>query len=74
MFVGLLDGELILIDEIHTPDSSRFWSAEDYAKNPGSAEQIDKEFVRQWLLANKENGEVVHNEKCSIFLPECDVF
>ncbi|MFK7908571.1 MAG: phosphoribosylaminoimidazolesuccinocarboxamide synthase [Chitinophagales bacterium] len=49
---GLLDGELILIDEIHTPDSSRFWSAEDYAKAPAKAAQIDKEFVRQWMLAN----------------------
>jgi fusion protein PurCD len=53
---GLLNGELILIDEIHTPDSSRFWSAEDYAKNPESAEQMDKEYVRQWLIANKVDG------------------
>jgi len=50
---GLLDGKLILIDEIHTPDSSRFWSAEDYAKAPAKAAQIDKEFVRQWMLANR---------------------
>ena len=55
---GILDGELILIDEMHTPDSSRFWSKEDYDKNPSTAEQIDKEFVRQWMLANKVNGEV----------------
>ncbi len=55
---GLLDGKLILIDEMHTPDSSRFWSLEDYKKNPATAEQIDKEFVRQWMLANKVNGEV----------------
>ncbi|MBO3270132.1 phosphoribosylaminoimidazolesuccinocarboxamide synthase [Hymenobacter defluvii] len=54
---GLLDGKLILIDEIHTPDSSRFWSAEDYAKNPESAEQMDKEYVRQWLIANKVDGQ-----------------
>ncbi|MBC6611028.1 phosphoribosylaminoimidazolesuccinocarboxamide synthase [Hymenobacter sp. BT507] len=53
---GLLNGELILIDEIHTPDSSRFWSAEDYGKNPESAEQMDKEYVRQWLIANKVDG------------------
>ena len=53
---GLLDGELILIDEIHTPDSSRFWSAEDYARNPEGAEQMDKEYVRQWLIANKQDG------------------
>ena len=55
---GLLNGELILIDEIHTPDSSRFWRKSDYEANPDNAEQIDKEFVRQWMLANKVNGEV----------------
>jgi len=55
---GLLDGKLILIDEMHTPDSSRFWSLEDYKENPATAEQIDKEFVRQWMLANQVNGEV----------------
>ncbi|AYA37605.1 phosphoribosylaminoimidazolesuccinocarboxamide synthase [Hymenobacter oligotrophus] len=50
---GLRNGELILIDEIHTPDSSRFWDAADYARNPESAAQIDKEYIRQWLIANK---------------------
>lgn len=55
---GLLDGKLILIDEIHTPDSSRFWSLADYEANPSTCEQIDKEFVRQWMLANKVDGEV----------------
>ncbi len=53
---GLLNGELILIDEIHTPDSSRFWSAADYAQNPEGAEQMDKEYIRQWLIANKKDG------------------
>ena len=53
---GLLGGELILIDEIHTPDSSRFWSAEDYARNPEGAEQMDKEYIRQWLIAHKVDG------------------
>lgn len=56
---GFIDGELILIDEIHTPDSSRFWRRADYEKDPERAEQIDKEFLRQWLLANKKNGEIV---------------
>ena len=55
---GLIDDKLILIDEIHTPDSSRFWSKEDYEKNPEKAEQIDKEFVRQWLLNNKFDGKI----------------
>ncbi|MBD2724366.1 phosphoribosylaminoimidazolesuccinocarboxamide synthase [Hymenobacter armeniacus] len=54
---GLLNGKLILIDEMHTPDSSRFWAAEDYAKNPETAEQMDKEYVRQWLIANKKDGQ-----------------
>lgn len=55
---GLLDGALILIDEMHTPDSSRFWNVADYQANPAEVEQIDKEFVRQWMLNNKEGGEV----------------
>ncbi|MCP4441727.1 MAG: phosphoribosylaminoimidazolesuccinocarboxamide synthase [Aureispira sp.] len=55
---GLLDGQLIIIDEMHTPDSSRFWPADGYAQNPATVEQIDKEFVRQWMLANKIDGEV----------------
>ncbi len=53
---GLLDGQLILIDEMHTPDSSRFWSKADYDINPLNVDSIDKEFVRQWLLANREDG------------------
>ncbi|MDA3812687.1 MAG: AIR carboxylase family protein, partial [Candidatus Cloacimonetes bacterium] len=54
---GLLEDELILIDEMHTPDSSRFWSLDDYKKDPLKVDSIDKEFVRQWLLENKEDGE-----------------
>jgi len=54
---GLFDGKLILIDEMHTPDSSRFWAAADYAANPLTATQMDKEYVRQWLIANKKDGQ-----------------
>lgn len=54
---GIKDGNVILIDEIHTPDSSRFWSAEDYEKNPDTVEQLDKEFVRNYLMKNKKDGE-----------------
>ncbi len=54
---GLIDGELVLIDEIHTPDSSRFWSKADYEKHPETAEQLDKEYVRSYLLKNKEDGQ-----------------
>jgi phosphoribosylaminoimidazole-succinocarboxamide synthase len=45
---GILDGELLLIDEALTPDSSRFWDAETYA--PGGAQpSFDKQFVRDYL-------------------------
>ena len=48
MEFGTLDGELILIDELLTPDSSRFWDAEGY--NPGRSQpNYDKQFVRDWL-------------------------
>lgn len=53
---GMIGDELVLIDEIHTPDSSRFWSREDYEKAPASAEQLDKEYVRSYLLNNKVDG------------------
>ena len=48
MEFGLVDGELILIDELLTPDSSRFWEAEGYA--PGRSQpNYDKQLVRDWL-------------------------
>ncbi len=53
---GIYDGKLILMDEIHTPDSSRFWKKEDYDKSPEDVVQADKEFVRQWMLKNKIKG------------------
>jgi len=54
---GLIDGKLILIDEIHTPDSSRFWSKKDYDANSEKAEQLDKEYVRAYLMNNKIDGQ-----------------
>ena len=46
---GLLDDKIILIDEVLTPDSSRFWPADEY--EPGRAQaSFDKQFVRDWLL------------------------
>lgn len=47
---GLINGQLTLIDEIHTPDSSRFWDARQYEKDPLSPLHLDKEFLRYWLL------------------------
>lgn len=52
---GLLDGKVILIDEIHTPDSSRYWYADGYQERLAAGKpqrQLSKEFVRQWLISN----------------------
>jgi len=46
---GILDGEIILIDEILTPDSSRFWPLNDYEPGRGQ-NSFDKQFVRDWLV------------------------
>jgi phosphoribosylaminoimidazole-succinocarboxamide synthase len=48
MEYGLLDGELILIDELLTPDSSRYWPVADYQPG-GSPPSFDKQFLRDWL-------------------------
>src|SRR5690606_1224361 len=53
------DGEILLIDEIHTPDSSRYFYAEGYEerqKNKEPQKQLSKEFVRQWLIENGFQG------------------
>lgn len=47
---GRFDGELILIDEVLTPDSSRFWPADQYEPGHGQP-SFDKQFVRDWLSA-----------------------
>ena len=47
---GRVDGRLILIDEVLTPDSSRFWPADQYAPGRGQP-SFDKQFVRDWLSA-----------------------
>lgn len=52
---GLHDGKVILIDEIHTPDSSRYFYADGYEERFEKGEeqrQLSKEFVRQWLISN----------------------
>ncbi len=50
---GMRDGDIILIDEVLTPDSSRFWDAAGY--NPGRSQpNFDKQFVRDWLLTQKD--------------------
>lgn len=54
--IGLVDGELTLIDEIHTPDSSRFWVKDTY--EPGKEpDNFDKEFMRKWYARQGYRGE-----------------
>lgn len=53
------DGKIVLIDEIHTPDSSRYFYADGYEERQARGEkqkQLSKEFVRQWLIANGFQG------------------
>lgn len=53
------DGKIVLIDEIHTPDSSRYFYADGYQdrQNKGEVQkQLSKEFVRQWLISNNFQG------------------
>lgn len=53
---GLIDGRLTLIDEIHTPDSSRYWIADTVT--PGvEPENLDKEFLRKWFAAQGYRGD-----------------
>jgi phosphoribosylaminoimidazole-succinocarboxamide synthase len=59
-FGKLPDGTVVLIDEIHTPDSSRYFEAEGFEARQAAGEpqqQLSKEFVRQWLIANGFQGQ-----------------
>ncbi len=62
---GTSGDEIILMDEIHTPDSSRYFYAEGYAERQAAGEkqkQLSKEFVREWLIENNfmgKEGQVV---------------
>lgn len=56
---GKKDGQIYLIDEIHTPDSSRYFYAKGYEERQAQGErqkQLSKEFVREWLMANDFQG------------------
>jgi phosphoribosylaminoimidazole-succinocarboxamide synthase len=58
-FGKLADGTIVLIDEIHTPDSSRYFYAEGYEERQAAGEaqrQLSKEFVREWLMDNGFQG------------------
>ena len=61
--MGIADGKLVVIDEIHTPDSSRYWVAagyEDRFARGADQEMLDKENIRQWLI--KEHGFSGHGQ------------
>jgi phosphoribosylaminoimidazole-succinocarboxamide synthase len=50
------DGDIALIDEVHTPDSSRYWYAEDYEARLAAGEEprsLDKEYVRRWMAETR---------------------
>src|ERR1035437_4597679 len=56
---GKADGKIYVIDEIHTPDSSRYFYADGYAERQQKGEvqkQLSKEFLREWLIANNFQG------------------
>lgn len=56
---GVLDGEVVLMDEIHTPDSSRYFYKEGFEERQAKGEhqkQLSKEFVREWLIENNFMG------------------
>ncbi len=68
---GKLNEEIILIDEIHTPDSSRYFYAEGYEERQKLGQpqkQLSKEFVREWLMDQGFSGQ--DNQKVPIMPPE----
>jgi phosphoribosylaminoimidazole-succinocarboxamide synthase len=57
---GIQDGRLMLVDEVHTPDSSRYWYANTWEKlfaEGAGQRELDKEYLRQWLLARGWKGD-----------------
>ncbi len=56
---GLIDGQLVLIDEMHTPDSSRYWTLESVELDPSNPKNFDKEFLREWFVMRGYKGDGV---------------
>jgi phosphoribosylaminoimidazole-succinocarboxamide synthase len=56
---GLIDGQLVLIDEMHTPDSSRYWTLESVEADPSNPKNFDKEFLREWFVMRGYKGDGV---------------
>ncbi len=66
---GMINGELALIDEVHTPDSSRYWVLDSY--QPGTEPQnYDKEFLRKWLAEQGYRGDGTPPEMPADFLAQ----
>jgi phosphoribosylaminoimidazole-succinocarboxamide synthase len=58
--MGTIDGELVIIDEIHTADSSRYWESDSFAERFAAGQpqkMLDKENIRQWLIAQGYMGD-----------------
>ncbi len=54
---GLVDGHLMLIDEVHTPDSSRYWTLELLEASRNSPQNFDKEILREWFVTQGYRGD-----------------
>lgn len=54
---GLVNGKLILIDEVHTPDSSRYWTLESLEASRSEPQNFDKEILREWLVSQGYRGD-----------------
>jgi phosphoribosylaminoimidazole-succinocarboxamide synthase len=54
---GLIDGALAVIDEMHTPDSSRYWTLDSYTADRAAPRNFDKEFLREWYAARGYRGD-----------------
>ena len=70
---GKHNGEIYLMDEIHTPDSSRYFYAEGYEERLAKGEpqkQLSKEFVREWLLSNGFQVHGAADQKVPEMTPE----
>jgi phosphoribosylaminoimidazole-succinocarboxamide synthase len=56
---GLIDGQLVIIDEMHTPDSSRYWTLESVELDARNPKNFDKEFLREWFVERGYKGDGV---------------
>ncbi len=70
---GLVDGQPVLIDEVHTPDSSRYWIAKSYEAVRGTGQEpqnFDKEFLRFWFAERGYKGEGIPPQMPATFIAE----